>query len=39
MVNGSWKRDVLANVIIELREKLNVIVLPMLFSEPDRLMI
>ena len=33
-----WKRDVLANVIIELREKgAGVIVLPMLFSEPDRL--
>ena len=33
-----WKRDVLANVILELREKgAGVIVLPMLFSEPDRL--
>ena len=33
-----WKRDVLANVIIELREKgAGVIVLPMLFSEPDSL--
>ena len=33
-----WKRDVLANVILELREKgAGVIVLPILFSEPDRL--
>ena len=33
-----WKRDVLANVILELREKgVGVIVLPILFSEPDRL--
>ena len=33
-----WKRDVLANVILQLREKgAGVIVLPILFSEPDRL--
>ena len=33
-----WKRDVLANVIVQLREQgAGVIVLPILFSEPDRL--
>ena len=33
-----WKRDILADVIIQLREQgAGVIVLPILFSEPDRL--
>ena len=33
-----WKRDILADVIIKLREQgAGVIVLPILFSEPDRL--
>jgi adenylate cyclase len=33
-----WRRDILADVIIELRNKgAGVIVLPILFSEPDRL--
>ena len=33
-----WKRDVLANIIVQLREQgAGVIVLPILFSEPDRL--
>jgi len=33
-----WKRDVLADVILELRKQgAGVIVLPILFSEPDRL--
>ena len=33
-----WKRDILANVIIKLREaEVGIIVLPILFSEEDRL--
>jgi adenylate cyclase len=33
-----WKRDILADIIIQLREQgAGVIVLPILFSEPDRL--
>ena len=33
-----WKRDILADVIMQLREQgAGVIVLPILFSEPDRL--
>ena len=33
-----WKRDILADVILELRKQgAGVIVLPILFSEPDRL--
>jgi adenylate cyclase len=33
-----WKRDVLANLIIKLREaEVGVIMIPVLFSEPDRL--
>ena len=33
-----WKRDILANVIVQLRDQgAGVIVLPILFSEPDRL--
>ena len=33
-----WKRDVLANLIVKLREaEVGVIMIPVLFSEPDRL--
>ena len=33
-----WKRDILANVIVQLRDQgAGVIVLPILFSEKDRL--
>jgi CHASE2 domain-containing sensor protein len=33
-----WKRDVLANLIVKLREaEVGVIMVPVLFSEPDRL--